>query len=73
MRQGTIKIAPSNTRLGEEVAEAERCGADRIHVDAILLRIAGASYDYRYATCGFFGSPTAKRFSLELKYRKTRL
>ena len=34
----TIKPAPSIlsadfARLGEQVAEAERCGADRIHVD----------------------------------------
>src|SRR6185295_17552000 len=40
MRQGDIKIAPSIlaanfARLGEEVAEAERCGADRIHVDVM--------------------------------------
>jgi len=40
MRQGSIKIAPSIlaanlTRLGEQVAEAERCGADRIHVDVM--------------------------------------
>ena len=37
---GTIKIAPSIlaadfARLGEEVAEAERAGADRIHVDVM--------------------------------------
>ena len=35
-----IKLAPSIlaadfTRLGEQVAEAERCGADRIHVDVM--------------------------------------
>lgn len=40
MRQGTIKIAPSIlgadfARLGEQVLEAERCGADRIHVDVM--------------------------------------
>jgi len=40
MRQGNIKIAPSIlaanlTRLGEQVAEAEHCGADRIHVDVM--------------------------------------
>ena len=40
MRQGAIKIAPSIlsanlARLGEQVAEAERCGADRIHVDVM--------------------------------------
>jgi pentose-5-phosphate-3-epimerase len=40
MRQGTIKIAPSIlaanlARLGEQVAEAERSGADRIHVDVM--------------------------------------
>src|SRR5215470_10306899 len=40
MRQGDIKIAPSIlaanfARLGEQVAEAERCGADRIHVDVM--------------------------------------
>jgi len=40
MRQSTIKIAPSIlaanlSRLGEQVAEAERCGADRIHVDVM--------------------------------------
>jgi ribulose-phosphate 3-epimerase len=33
-----VRIAPSIlaadfARLGEQVAEAERCGADRIHVD----------------------------------------
>src|ERR1700734_2222945 len=36
----TIRIAPSIlaadfARLGEQVAEAERCGADRIHVDVM--------------------------------------
>src|SRR5262245_49094877 len=36
----TVKIAPSIlaanlARLGEQVAEAERCGADRIHVDVM--------------------------------------
>jgi ribulose-phosphate 3-epimerase len=40
MRQAKIKIAPSIlaanlTRLGDQVAEAERCGADRIHVDVM--------------------------------------
>jgi ribulose-phosphate 3-epimerase len=40
MRQGAIKIAPSIlaanfARLGEQVAEAERSGADRIHVDVM--------------------------------------
>jgi ribulose-phosphate 3-epimerase len=40
MSQGAIKIAPSIlaanfARLGEQVAEAERCGADRIHVDVM--------------------------------------
>src|ERR1043166_384122 len=40
MRQGTVRIAPSIfaanlSRLGEQVAEAERCGADRIHVDVM--------------------------------------
>ncbi len=40
MRQGAIKIAPSILaadllRLGEQVAEAERSGADRIHVDVM--------------------------------------
>jgi ribulose-phosphate 3-epimerase len=40
MRQDAIKIAPSIlaanfARLGEQVAEAERCGADRIHVDVM--------------------------------------
>jgi ribulose-phosphate 3-epimerase len=40
MRQGSIKIAPSIlaanfARLGEQVAEAERYGADRIHVDVM--------------------------------------
>jgi ribulose-phosphate 3-epimerase len=40
MRQGAIKIAPSIlavnlVRLGEQVAEAERSGADRIHVDVM--------------------------------------
>src|SRR4029453_19383028 len=40
MRQGTIRIAPSILaanliRLGEQVAEAERSGADRIHVDVM--------------------------------------
>src|SRR5215510_4578970 len=37
---GSVKIAPSIlaadfARLGEEVAEAERAGADRIHVDVM--------------------------------------
>lgn len=40
MRQEDIKIAPSIlaadfARLGEEVAEVERCGANRIHVDVM--------------------------------------
>jgi len=40
MRQGAIRIAPSIlaanlVRLGEQVAEAERSGADRIHVDVM--------------------------------------
>jgi len=40
MRQGGIKIAPSIlaanlSRLEEQVLEAERCGADRIHVDVM--------------------------------------
>jgi len=38
--RGAIKIAPSIlaadfARLGEQVAEADRCGADRIHVDVM--------------------------------------
>src|SRR3974377_2055185 len=40
MENKTVKIAPSIlaadfARLGQEVAEAERCGADRIHVDVM--------------------------------------
>ena len=40
MDQEAVKIAPSIlaadfARLGEQVAEAERCGADRIHVDVM--------------------------------------
>ena len=40
MEQKAIKIAPSIlaadfARLGEQVAEVERCGADRIHVDVM--------------------------------------
>ena len=40
MRPDAIKLAPSIlaadfTRLGEQVAEAERAGADRIHVDVM--------------------------------------
>src|SRR6266536_2629767 len=40
MQKNTIKIAPSIlaadfARLGEQVAEAERAGADRIHVDVM--------------------------------------
>ena len=40
MPQDAVKIAPSIlaanfARLGEQVAEAERCGADRIHVDVM--------------------------------------
>jgi hypothetical protein len=40
MRNDVIKIAPSIlaadfARLGEQVAEAERAGADRIHVDVM--------------------------------------
>ncbi len=40
MLQDTVKIAPSIlaanfARLGEHVGEAERCGADRIHVDVM--------------------------------------
>ena len=38
MPQDAVRIAPSIlaanfARLGEQVAEAERCGADRIHAD----------------------------------------
>ena len=37
---GTVKLAPSilsadASRLGEQVAEAEQAGADRIHVDVM--------------------------------------
>ncbi|SPE61434.1 Ribulose-phosphate 3-epimerase [Verrucomicrobia bacterium] len=40
LNQTVVKLAPSVlaadfTRLGEQVAEAERCGADRIHVDVM--------------------------------------
>jgi ribulose-phosphate 3-epimerase len=40
MTSGTVKLAPSIlsadfSRLGEQVAEAERAGADRIHVDVM--------------------------------------
>src|SRR5438874_13212104 len=40
MKNGVIKIAPSILaadfcRLGEQVAEAEKAGADRIHVDVM--------------------------------------
>ena len=40
MNKAAIKLAPSIlaadfARLGEQVAEAERCGADRIHVDVM--------------------------------------
>ncbi len=40
MSRGAIRIAPSIlaanlTLLGEQVVEAERCGADRIHVDVM--------------------------------------
>jgi ribulose-phosphate 3-epimerase len=40
MPQNAVKIAPSIlaadfARLGEQIAEAERCGADRIHVDVM--------------------------------------
>ncbi len=40
MPQDTVRIAASILaadfeRLGEQVAEAERCGADRIHVDVM--------------------------------------
>ena len=40
MEKQAVKIAPSIlaadfTRLGQQVAEAERCGADRIHVDVM--------------------------------------
>ncbi len=40
MPQNAVNIAPSIlaaifARLGEQVAEAERCGADRIHVDVM--------------------------------------
>src|SRR6266550_531204 len=40
MQNGVIKLAPSIlaadfTRLGEQVAEAEQAGADRIHVDVM--------------------------------------
>src|SRR5258705_13435385 len=40
MQRDGIRIAPSIlaanfARLGEQVAEAERCGADRIHVDVM--------------------------------------
>jgi ribulose-phosphate 3-epimerase len=40
MERETVKLAPSIlaadfARLGEQVAEAERAGADRIHVDVM--------------------------------------
>jgi ribulose-phosphate 3-epimerase len=40
MDQNAVKIAPSIlaadfTKLGEQVVEAERCGADRIHLDVM--------------------------------------
>src|SRR5262245_32909461 len=40
MTTDTVKLAPSIlaadfARLGEQVAEAERCGADRIHIDVM--------------------------------------
>ena len=40
MRNGVIKLAPSIlaadfARLGEQVAEAERAGADRVHIDVM--------------------------------------
>ena len=40
MHQEVIRIAPSIlsanfARLGEQVAQAERCGADRIHLDVM--------------------------------------
>ena len=40
MDKGAVKLAPSIlaadfARLGEQVAEAERAGADRIHVDVM--------------------------------------
>ena len=40
MDKDAVKLAPSIlaadfARLGEQVAEAERCGADRIHVDVM--------------------------------------
>src|SRR5690242_450678 len=40
MYKGAVKLAPSIlaadfARLGDQVAEAERCGADRIHVDVM--------------------------------------
>ena len=40
MTQNPVKIAPSILAanfacLGQQVAEAERCGADRIHVDVM--------------------------------------
>src|SRR5512136_2334874 len=40
MSQNAVRIAPSIlaadfAQLGEQVAEAERCGADRIHVDVM--------------------------------------
>ena len=40
LNQTAVKLAPSIlaadfTRLGEQVVEAERCGADRIHVDVM--------------------------------------
>src|SRR5258708_16790902 len=40
MPQSAVKFAPSIlaadfVRLGEQAAEAERCGADRIHIDVM--------------------------------------
>jgi pentose-5-phosphate-3-epimerase len=40
MDKGIVRLAPSIlsadfARLGEQVAEAERAGADRIHVDVM--------------------------------------
>jgi len=56
MPQGTVKIAPSIlaaifARLGEQVAQAERCGADRIHVDVM---------DNRFVPNISMGAPVVK-------------